>query len=141
MFASLAGELAEVEVEGERAWVVAGDTGAPDAAPRGVRLLPYFDAYAVGCHPRDRVFPGPAAGRALAGGQAGPFPTLLVDGTVAGVWHQRRFGRGLDITVEPLVALTAAQRRALDDQAAWLGAFLGGIPHLTIGTVVVGAHA
>nr|BFE79085.1 hypothetical protein GCM10020093_016860 [Planobispora longispora] len=69
-----------------------------------MRLLPYFDAYAVGCHPRETVFPGRAAERALAGGQAGCFPVLLVDGVVAGVWHQRRSGRRIDITVEPLGA-------------------------------------
>ena len=53
----------------------------------GVRrsgLLPYFDAYAVGCHPRERLFPGAAAERALARGQAGNRPVLLVDGVVAG---------------------------------------------------------
>ena len=141
LFAALSDELAEVEVEGERAWVVAGDTGVPDAAPEGARLLPYFDPYAVGCHPRARVFPGPAAGRALAGGQAGPFPVLLIGGVVAGVWHQRRAGGALAITVEPLRALTAAQRRDLDAQAARVGAFLDAAPRLTIGTVTVGAHA
>ena len=34
-------------------------------AKGGVRLLPYFDAYVVGSHPRDRLFPGKAA-RALS---------------------------------------------------------------------------
>jgi hypothetical protein len=106
-----------------------------------VRLLPYFDAYVVGCHPRDKVFPGRAAERALAGSQAGNFPVLLIDGVVAGVWHQRRSGRRIAITVEPLEPLSAAQRRALDDQVERIGAFLEGTPQLTIGAVTVGAHA
>src|SRR3954454_19590261 len=29
----------------------------PDAAPRGVRLLPHYDVYVIGCHPRDDLIP------------------------------------------------------------------------------------
>ncbi|HEY7833255.1 MAG TPA: winged helix DNA-binding domain-containing protein, partial [Ktedonobacterales bacterium] len=141
LFDSLAAELQPVEVEGARAWVVAGDTTAPVEPPQGVRLLPYFDAYTVGCHPRELLFPGRAAERALTRGQAGNFPVLLIGGTVAGVWHQRRSGRNLDITVEPFDSLTAALRRALDAQIERIGAILEGAPRLTIGAVTVGAHA
>src|SRR5258705_359400 len=66
LFDSLAGELEQVEVDGNLAWACAGDTAAPPTPPHGVRLLPYFDAFTVGCHPRERLFPGPAAQRALA---------------------------------------------------------------------------
>jgi hypothetical protein len=69
------GDLEEVDFEGRPAWMTS------------VRLLPYFDAYVIGCHPR-------AAGKsALTGGQAGNVAVLLVDGLVAGVWHQRKSGR------------------------------------------------
>jgi len=141
LFDSLAGELQPVDLDGSLAWVGAGDTSAPSATPQGVRLLPYFDAYTVGCHPRELLFPGRAAERALAGSQAGNFPVLLIGGVVAGVWHQRRSGRKLDITVEPLGRLSATQRRELDEQVERIGAFLECKPQLTIGTVTVGAHA
>jgi uncharacterized protein YukE len=141
LFGSMTAELQQVEVEGIRAWVVAGDIMAPPAAPQGVRLLPYFDAYAVGCQPREWLYPGGAAERALAGGQAGNYPVLLIDGMIAGVWHQRRSGRRIDITVEPLATLTAMQRRELDEQVERVGAILEGPPRLIIGTVSVGAHA
>jgi hypothetical protein len=141
LFDSLSGELQQVAVDGTLAWVAAGDTTAPSTAPHGVRLLPYFDAYTVGCQPRELLFPGRAAERALAGGQAGNFPVLLIDGVAAGVWHQRRSGRRIEITVEPLGKLTTAQRRGLDDQAERVGEILEGKPQLTIGTVTVGAHA
>lgn len=141
LFDALANELEQIEFEGTLAWVVRGDTSAPSTPPQGVRLLPYFDAYGVGSHPRELVFPGRAAERALAGGQAGNFPVLLIDGVVAGVWHQRRAGKKIEITVEPLDGLTAPQRRALDDQVERVGDFLEGTPRLTIGTVTVGAHA
>lgn len=141
LFDSLADELEEVELDGTPAWLVAGDTAMPSAEPRGVRLLPYFDAYSVGCHPRELLFPGRAAERALAGGQAGNFPVLLIDGTVAGVWHLRRSGRKLDITVEPLDRLSVVQRRSLDEEVERVGEILEGTPRLTIGTVTVGPHA
>jgi hypothetical protein len=141
LFVSLAHDLQHVEVDGARLWQVAGDATAPSTPRASVRLLPYFDAYAVGCHPRELVFPGRAFERALAGGQAGNFPVLLVDGVVVGVWHQRRAGRTLDITVEPFDPLTAPRRQELDAQAARIGEFLEGEPRLTIGAVTVGAHA
>ncbi|MEV0597304.1 winged helix DNA-binding domain-containing protein [Nonomuraea cavernae] len=134
-------DLEEVLFEGEPAWVVAGDTGVPGDPPRGVRLLPYFDAYVVAGRPRELLYPGQAAARALAGGQAGNFPVLLVDGTVAGVWHQRRSGRKIRVTVEPLRTLTSARLRELDEQVARVGEILEGEPELTVGPVTVGAHA
>ena len=141
LFASLGDGLQEVEVEGLRAWVVAGDTAMPDEPPSGVRLLPYFDAYAVGSHPREVLFPGRAGERALARGQAGNFPTLLVGGVVGGVWHQRRSGKRIAVTVEPLAPLTEDQRRELDERVARVGELLEGAPTLTIGPVTVGPHA
>lgn len=133
-----AGRIEELPGHG---WVVAGDTAFPDGPARGVRLLPYFDAYGVGSHPRDQVFPGRAAERALARSQAGNFPVLLLDGLVGGVWHQKRAGRYLDVTVEPLDELTSRRRRALDAEVERVGTFQGLTPRLTVGPVTVGAHA
>ncbi len=142
LFDSLSGELQQVEVNGSLAWVEAGDTTDLSVMPQSVRLLPYFDAYTVGSQPRELLFPGRAAKRALTpSGQAGNFPVLLIGGTVAGVWHQRRSGRWLDITVEPFDQLTATQHRDLDDQLERIGTFLEGNPRLTIGTVTAGGHA
>ena len=72
--------------------------------------------------PRERLFPGPAATRALApSGQAGNFPVLLVDGVAAGVWHQRRSGRRVAVTVEPLRRLSRAHLTALEAEVARVG--------------------
>jgi hypothetical protein len=134
--------LEEVELEGEPAWVVAGDTATPGERHRGIRLLPYFDAFVVAGQPRERLYPGEAAARALTpSGQAGNYPVMLVDGVVGGVWHQRRSGRKLAITVEPLRGLTATQRRQLDDEVALVGAVTEAEAALTIGPVTVGPHA
>ncbi len=141
-FDALGDELETVEVDGERAIVATGDTEVPSEPAAGLRLLPYFDAYVVAGQPRARLFPDAAAARALTpSGQAGNYPVLLIDGVVGGVWHQRRSGRRVEITVEPLRRLTAAQGRALEAEVALVGRVLEAEPVLTIGTVAVGAHA
>ncbi|WP_151479344.1 winged helix DNA-binding domain-containing protein [Streptomyces albicerus] len=143
LFASVAssGGIEEVDFEGAPAWVVAGDTEFPSEAVRGVRLLPYFDSYAIAAQPREWMFPGAAYERALAGGQAGNFPVLLVDGVVAGVWHQRRQGKRTTVTVEPLGRLTTAQQRELGEQVERVGEVLEARPELVVGKVTAGAHA
>ncbi|MBX9396807.1 winged helix DNA-binding domain-containing protein [Streptomyces sp. TRM72054] len=45
---------------------VAGDTEFPEGPVRGVRLLPYFDAYGIAAQPRELLFPGRARERAPA---------------------------------------------------------------------------
>ncbi len=147
LFGRLAGDgggadLERVELDGGQAWVAAGDTGTPSGPHRGIRLLPYFDPYVVAGQPRARLYPGAAGARALSpSGQAGNYPVLLVDGVVGGVWHQRRSGRKLALTVEPLAGLTAAQRRQLDEEAALVGTVMEAAVTLTVGPVTVGPHA
>ena len=130
-------DLSPVAVDGETAWVAAGDTAAPEEPPRGLRLLPYFDtyAYAVG-NDRVRLNPGLAATRAK-----GNFQVLLVDGVVGGLWHQKRSGRRVALTVEPFIRMTTARRRELDEQVDRVATILDATPELTIGEVTVGGHA
>jgi Winged helix DNA-binding domain len=142
LFGGLAGELEPVELDGEPGWTVTGDTGTPPEPHRGIRLLPYFDSYVVAGQPRERLYPGAAAARALTpAGQAGNYPVLLVDGVVGGVWHQRRSGRKIAITVEPLHELTTSQRRQLGAEADLVAAVMEATATLTVGTVTAGAHA
>jgi hypothetical protein len=141
IFADAADAIEPVDLDGQEAWVVAGDAEVPSEPHRGITLLPYFDAYAVGGQPREWLYPGPAAARGLGGGQAGNFPVFLVDGIVGGVWHQRRTGSKLAITVEPLGQLTGPQRRQLDDEVELMGRVMEATPTLKIGKVTVGPHA
>jgi hypothetical protein len=134
-------DLEEVDFDGTKAWVDAGDTHFSSPPMDGLRLLPYFDAYLIACWPRTALFPGPAADRALAGGQAGNVPAVLIDGVVAGVWHQRRSGRKIAVTVEPLGRLSAGDRRRLEAEVTRIGQILQGTPTLAVGQVSVGPHA
>src|SRR4029077_21228342 len=141
LFDEMASDLQAIEVDGELAWAVAGDSAAPPRH-RGLRLLPYFDAYVVVGQPRDRLYPGSAATRALTRtGQAGNYPVVLLDGVVGGVWHQRRAGRKLTITVEPLRALTPKLRRDLDEEVELVATVMDAQGALRIGKVTVGPHA
>jgi hypothetical protein len=134
-------DLPQVELAGQTAWLAPGDDDFSDDTAEGVRLLPYFDAYGVGSHPRDLLFPGKAFERALARGQAGNYPLLLVDGIVAGVWHQKKAGRTLHVTVETIKTLNRRRRKLLDAEVDRLAAILACTPSLTLGEVSVGPHA
>jgi hypothetical protein len=96
----------------------------------------------VGSRPRHLLYPGRAGSRALSpSGQAGNYPVLLVDGEVAGVWHQKRSGRRIAVSVEPLRPLSKAQLADLDTQVARLAEIVEAEAVLTIGEVSVGPHA
>ncbi|MCE7008332.1 winged helix DNA-binding domain-containing protein [Kibdelosporangium philippinense] len=129
-------DLEEVTVEGSSAWVLPGDTAVPEVV-ECVRLLPYFDVYSyrVGNHPL--LYPGKAKDRVMSGN----FQNLIVNGTVAGLWHQRKSGRRVDITVETLVKLTKKQRAELDSQAQRVAEIIGATPTVTYAPVTVGSHA
>ena len=111
--------------------------GAPRHPPAGL-----FDAFVVASQPREQLYPGATATRALRpAGQAGNYPVVLVDGVVAGVWHQRRSGRKLNVTVEPLRKLKSSQQRELADQVERVARIVDAVPDLTIGQVAAGPHA
>ncbi|MFI1741731.1 hypothetical protein [Streptomyces sioyaensis] len=57
------------------------------------------------------------------------------------MWHQRRSGRRLAVTVEPRAPLTATQRAELDEQVERLAYILEGTAELTIGRGGVGPRA
>lgn len=134
-FALLRDELSEIEVEGTRASVLASDGEFPATSPRGVWLLPYYDAFTIAWQPRELMFPGSAANRALAGGQAGPVPLLVVDGVVGGVWRQRKTAKKLALTVEPFADLRPSQRDELEAQVARLGEIWDVPSELTLGKI------
>jgi Winged helix DNA-binding domain len=137
---SLGRQLREVEVEGWRGCLPEADVEEDWPRPgSSVRLLPQFDPYVIGCYPRDRLVPidllahldesrvkASWARRALGGGSVSTIPTLLVGGTVAGVWERKRQGSsGLEVRVEPFADLTKAQRERLPEEAHRVGEVLG----------------
>jgi hypothetical protein len=90
--AALGDQLAEVDVDGDAAWVRAEDLDGLAAARPGtaVRLLPGFDAYVLGPGTDDgRIVT--AARRAAVSRQSGWISPVVVDGgVVAGIWKLDR---------------------------------------------------
>ncbi len=118
-----AGDLAEVDLEGTAAWVLAEDAPAladPPAA-RGVRLLPNLDPLGAG-RDRELLVPDAAVRKRIWRVLGGP-GMLLADGTVAGLWRAAKRGRRLDVTVEPLGRLSRAAKAAAEEEAARLAPF------------------
>jgi len=126
-FDLVAGELAEVELDGRRLWAPKG-ARTPRAPARSqgpvVRLLGRFDDYLLGWRDRELVLDARFASRIQAGG-GWIHPAVVVDGRVAGTWRWRRAGGRLEVAVEPFGRLPAGARPGLEAEAAGLGRFLG----------------
>ncbi|MEE1735969.1 crosslink repair DNA glycosylase YcaQ family protein [Streptomyces sp. BE147] len=112
------GDLAEVTVEGKRAWLPAERLDALLSAERPdlVRLLPPGDPF---LQARDRWLLAPEKSHEKEIWRAMGAPgVLLVGSEPAGTWRARAAGRRVDLTVTPFARLTAATRRALETEAA-----------------------
>jgi hypothetical protein len=88
-FAALGKRLAEVEVDGERAYVLAEDLdGLASAAPtEAVRLLPGFDQYVLGPGTGDRHVVPPARRSAVSKQGGWIAPVVVAGGVVRGTWE------------------------------------------------------
>jgi hypothetical protein len=127
-------DVEEVDVEGHRAFVLAGDTEFPELQ-RDVRLLPEYDVYVMGFRERGQLVPErvrqqvAAHGRGRYEGPAG-VRFLLVDGVTAGLWERKKSAKRVEITVAPARRFNhTALRREVERYAA----FLGVEPVLTVG--------
>jgi len=134
-------EFEEVDVEGERRLVIAGDSRPERDSEPSVHLLPHFDCYLVGCHPRTELFPEAwrARGIPILGG--GNIPAVLVDGRVGGIWEMRRQGARATIVVDCFVQLDKQRKRLLDeaiDKICWIAQVEG---TRTFSTVTPRPHA
>lgn len=149
--ASLENSIEEVDVEGTRVWQIAGD-GTPHASASSVLLLPRFDCYTVGSHPRDVVAPPAIVARAGATGLftrgrgtprqflVGPTPVLLIDGAVAGIWESKRSRNGMAVRVQPFVRLSAVQREAVASRADHIASVFGLRAALSFGAASTRPH-
>ena len=112
-------DLAEVTVDGRKAWVPSASLAAlRSAAPvAGVRLLPPMDPL-LQARDRDVLVPDRARQKEVWKILGNP-GVLLLDGEIAGVWRAKMSGRKrVDLTVTPFATLTAKSRKAVDAESA-----------------------
>jgi hypothetical protein len=141
LFEELAGELAEVDVEGSRRWILSDDVDAPsEPAARAVNLVPHFDVFVVGSHPREQLMAPGSAVAAASPGTAAPLAVLLVGGRVAGVWERRPKGKRLLIRVDAHQPLNRRQRDAIAVQAERIAEILESRCELEFGPVSLRRH-
>ena len=141
LFAQLAPELTEVEVDGSRRWMPASDMeNEAETHPDAVHLLPQFDVYVVGSLPRDQLIPPGSPIAKLRMGTAAPFSVLMVGGRVAGVWERRRDGQTLSVRVDAHTPLKRAQKQAVAEQAERVAQILELGCELEFGEVALKAH-
>jgi hypothetical protein len=135
-------DLDEVEVEGWRAWLPRGESTPDFERPSfdSVHLLPHYDCYVVGSHPRSQLVPAAAPAALHTRGTAAPFNVVLVNGVVGGLWERRRHANVLDVRVDTFAALSKAQRSDVERQAARIGEILETPVELSFGPVAARPH-
>ncbi len=127
-FEAVAGELAEVSVEGTAMWMTPEAADRAEqvlAAPDGrVRVVGPFDPYLLGYAKRELGVAGSLLKRINAGG--GMIRScVLIDGQLAGTWDRKRRARGLAVRVTAFEQLSDDAQSQLDAEFAEIGRFLG----------------
>jgi hypothetical protein len=127
---ALEGEATAVTIEGRKAWMLSRDSGVGRRRVPSVRLLPQYDCYVIGSHPRETIIDEGARTRirSYKRGQwegAVGVPVLLLDGIVRGIWERRDRGKRVEVTVHPAAKLTRAEARGVQAEVARIGRFFG----------------
>src|SRR5262249_25849159 len=89
-----------------------------------VRLLPHFDSFLLAHRDRAHLI-GRERHPLVSRPQGWVYPTILVDGQIAGTWSQMEASGRLTIRSEAFAPELARRRRELEREAADLARFLG----------------
>ncbi len=126
---ALGDEAVAVDLEGERAWMLAADAREVRGAVggRSVRLLPGFDQYVVAssCHAHQLLPHGDLRSRVFRP-QGWISPVLLVNGRMEGTWRHEIKGSRVEVAVEPFGKIAEWVKRGASEEAERLAAFFGG---------------
>jgi uncharacterized protein YcaQ len=122
---ALGDEVDEVDVEGERGWMLAEDVEEAAAAePSGiVRLLPAFDQYVVTAPRAAEAVLADAHRERVYRPQGWLSPVLLVDGRIEGVWSHEAKAGTLTLLIEPFKRVKKSIEAEVEQEAERLAAF------------------
>lgn len=128
MLAALGDEALEIEIEGERVWMLAPDVEemASVVLTETARLLPAFDPWVAGASRASAAVVDPVHRSRVYRPQGWISPVVLVNGRMAGVWKHARKGSRLLVEIAPFDRLTVMVREQLEIESARLAEFLGG---------------
>ena len=128
MLGALGDEAVEVDVEGEKLWMLAEHVPEVARANPGntARLLPGFDQWVIGASRTAPAQLDPEHKARVYRPQGWISPVLLVNGRIEGVWRHERKGRRLVVELEPFGRLPKWARSQVEREAGRLADFLGG---------------
>jgi hypothetical protein len=130
MLASAGAE--EIDLEGDRAWMLPEDAAGAAEPVKCVRLLPAFDQYVIAASRHsERLLPDPGLKPRVYRPQGWLTPILCVDGRFDGAWRHERKGKRVVVSIEPWRKVSKATRTAAEREAERLAQFLGGSLELT----------
>jgi uncharacterized protein YcaQ len=119
-------ELCEVDVEGQKGFVLREDLGILKNSASGghiLRLAPSFDPYLLG-HVNKNHLLDPVHYKRVYRSSAWISPVVLLNGRVAGIWSSQRRGKQVLLEIEPLANFSKSMKALLAVEAASLGEFL-----------------
>jgi hypothetical protein len=118
-------ELAEVDFEGRKAWLLLADIPwlTKPTAQEGVRLLPPHDPY-LQMRDRTMLVPDKALHRRIWRSTGNP-GAVITDGRLTGIWRGRKKSKQLVISVELFESLSALVREEIEAEATAIAPFKG----------------
>jgi hypothetical protein len=117
-------ELQQEVVNGQTYWLARAEPPQPRRAPE-VFLLPGFDEYLLGYADRSAALDPAYAARVVPGTNGVFFPTLVIDGRVAGTWKRTHTRTHVAIQLSPFTPIAGAAMPAITAAAERYGRFLG----------------
>jgi hypothetical protein len=129
LFDALGDQVEQIDVEGQRAYVLAGDTRFSSVQP-SLRLLPEYDVYVMGFREREHLVPEAVRTQVAAHGRGryeGPAGVrfVMIGGVAAGLWARSTRGKRIELQITPARPLTRARHAELAREVKRIGAFVG----------------
>jgi len=114
--------LQELVVDDVTYWMA---PGLPDRASRRVHALPGFDEFLLGYQDRSASLAAEHAPMTVPGNNGMFLPTIVIGGSVTGLWRRKKTATGVTVTPRPFAALSPRQLSGFETAAAAYGRFLG----------------